>query len=135
MHVDWKESLMNRSTRSRTIAVLVSAVAAVLFAGAAAPAGQAGGITWQQLDARGWTCFVPPPFPDRVVCFNPGLGRPFPGNPDPRPSYSFKAFSGVSGQFLHTGHLIRADLYAGQPCGDEPYRFVSVIGYWECIHS
>jgi len=70
----------------------------------------------------------------RYSCFNAGLGRPFPDNPDPRPSYSFLAFSQASGEFLGTGHLIREDLYSGQPCGGESYVFRALIGYWECIH-
>jgi hypothetical protein len=123
-----------RTHRRTTVALLAATIAALLAVAVASPA-RAGGITWQHLDARGWTCFVPPPFPDRVVCFNPGLGRPFAGNPDPRPSYSFVAFSGASGELLHTGHLIRADLYSGQPCGNDAYRFIPLIGYWECIHS
>ena len=93
-----------------------------------------GTVTREKLEAHGWTCFVPPPFPDRVVCFDPGRGRPFPGNPDPAPSYSSLVFSASSGEFLFTVHLIRADLYAGQPCGDEPYVFRAPIGYWECEH-
>lgn len=86
---------------------------------------------------RGWTCFVPPTVPEWVVCFNPGTGRPFPGNPDPAPSYTFKAFSGASGEFLFTGHLVRSDLYRGQPCapGSEPYVFRPPIGYYECAHT
>ncbi len=126
---------MNASTRWRTTAALLTVVAAILFMGTVASDAGAQGVTPQQLEARGWTCFVPPPFPDRVVCFNPGLGRPFPGNPDPRPSYSFLAFSSSSGELLHTGHLIRADLYSGQPCGRDAYVFRALIGYWECIHA
>ena len=123
---------MNRSIRSRTAAVCVTAVAAALLAGAVASPAHSGGVSWQNLADHGWTCFVPPPFPDRVSCFNGGLGRPFPGNPDPRPSYSFLTFSS-SGELLGTGTLIRADLYVGQPCGDAPYRFIPLIGYWECV--
>jgi hypothetical protein len=42
----------------------------------------------------------------------------------------------TTGDFLYTGHLIRADLYACQPCapGDEPYTFRGAIGYYECVH-
>jgi hypothetical protein len=126
---------MSRKTHWRTAAALVASIAAIVFAGAAASAAHAQGVTWEELDARGWTCFVPPPFPDRVGCFNPGLGAPIPGNPDPPPSYSVRMFSRASGEFLHTVHLIRADLYAGQPCGDHAYRFIERIGYWECVHE
>jgi hypothetical protein len=118
----------------RTIVALLIAIAAVAAAGLLASPASADGVTREKLEAHGWTCFVPPPFPDRVVCFDPGRGRPFPGNPDPAPSYSSLVFSASSGEFLFTVHLIRADLYAGQPCGDEPYAFRAPIGYWECEH-
>ena len=129
-----RRATMNVSTPRRRTAALLALVAAVVFVGTVASEADAQGVTRQQLEAHGWTCFVPPPFPDRVVCFDPGRGRPFPGNPDPAPSYSSLVFSASSGEFLFTVHLIRADLYAGQPCGDEPYVFRAVIGYWECEH-
>lgn len=126
---------MNASTRRPAITALVALVATILLAGVAASSAHAQGVTWQQLQAHGWTCFVPPSSPDRVGCSDPGRGRPFPGNPDPRPSYSTSAFSGVSGELLYTVHLIRDDLYYGQPCGNEPYVFRALIGYWECVHG
>jgi hypothetical protein len=126
---------MNASTRRPAITALVALVATILVAGVVASSAHAQGVTWQQLQAHGWTCFVPPPFPDRVACLDPGRGRPFPGNPDPRPSYTSLGFSGVSGELLYTVHLIREDLYHGQPCGNEPYVFRALIGYWECVHD
>ena len=126
---------MNASTRWRTTAALLTLVAAVVFVGTVASSAGAQGVTREQLEAHGWTCFVPPPFPDRVSCFDPGRGRPFPGNPDPRPSYGVLSFSGVTGEFLFTVHLVRDDLYRGQPCGSEPYVFRALIGYWECVHD
>jgi hypothetical protein len=106
--------------------------AAIVCAGAIASDAAAQGVAWQQLDAQGWDCFVPPPRPDLVACYNPGLGRPFLGSP--RPTYSVLVFSSSSGEFLNTAHLIRADLYHGQPCGTESYNFLARIGYWECVH-
>ena len=52
-------------------------------------------------------------------------------------SYSTLSFDRVSGEFLWTVKLIRADLYQGQPCGSggEPYRFIALIGYYECVHA
>jgi hypothetical protein len=46
-------------------------------------------------------------------------------------------FDRTSGEFLLTGHLIRADLYRGQPCGSggEPYAFLAPIGYYMCTHD
>lgn len=125
----------NRTRRWRSVVGLLAVAALVALAGALAAPAQAEGVTRQQLEAHGWTCFAPPSLPDTVVCFDPGRGRPIAGNLDPRPSYSFLAFSASSGEFLFTGHLMRADLYRGQPCGDEAYVFRAVIGYWECIHQ
>ena len=99
--------------RLAAITMLAAAAAAVL-ACLATPA-RAGGLTRQQLEAHGWTCLPILPA-NRYSCFNPGLGRPFPGNPDPRPSYTLVTFDISSGEFIYTGHLIRQDLYHGQPC-------------------
>jgi hypothetical protein len=128
---------MNASTRWRTTAALLTVAVGTLFAGMVASNADARGVTWQQLQAQGWACFVPPPSPTLVECLPSGLGRPFPGNPDPPPSYSFLMFDGASGEFLWTGRLIRADLYAGQPCGSEgePYGFLALIGYYVCNHA
>jgi hypothetical protein len=96
---------------------------------------QGEGVSRANLLAHGWICveFLPA---NRWSCFNPGLGRPFPGNPDPRPTYNFVAFDRSSGEFIYTGHLIRGDLYSGQPCapGEDAYVFRPLIGYYECVH-
>jgi hypothetical protein len=125
-----KEKLM----RHRSIVALVLAAALSALAVSSA---SAGGLTPAQLQEHGWTCIVPPPFPDQIACFDPGRGRPFPGNPDPAPSYDSKVFNRATGEFLWTVTLIRDDLYHGQPCGSrsESYRFIPLIGYWECIHN
>jgi hypothetical protein len=120
------------STRVVVAIAAVAGLAAVL--GALAAPGRADGVTRERLQARGWACVVSPAAPDTVACFDPGVGRPIPDNPDPRPSYNFLAFGLTSGEFLGTGHFIRADLYAGQPCGGQPYVFRARIGYYECVH-
>ena len=123
-----------RNQRVRfTLAVVLAAL--VALAGALTAPAQAESVTREQLEAHGWTCLPFAPA-NRYSCFNPGLGRPFPGNPDPRPSYSFLAFDLTTRAFIYTGHLIRADLYSGQPCapGTDPYVFRALIGYYECIH-
>jgi len=93
-------------------------------------------VTREKLEAQGWTCvpFLPA---HRYSRFNPGLGRPFPGNPEPPPSYSFLAFDMGSGEFLSVGHLTRQDLYRGQPCGPsgDPHVLRAPIGYYECAHA
>ena|SRR5215216_1732021 len=109
------------------IAALAASLAVV------APA-TAEGVTPDQLRGAGWSCFVPPPFPDRIVCGNPGQGLPpVPPNPNGRPAYNFFVFD-RDGNFRGTEHLIRADLYDGQPCPQSAYVFIAPIGYYECQH-
>jgi hypothetical protein len=123
--------------QGRVRGVLLALAAAGVLVGTAAGPAMANGPSQDQLAGQGWTCFVPPTVPDWVVCYNSGLGRPILGNPDPPPSSTFLAFSSSSGEFLFTGHLIRADLYANQVCapGGEPYVFRALIGYFECVHT
>jgi hypothetical protein len=120
---------------SRTIrlsfAVSIAAVSATL---AAVGGATAGGITPDQLRAAGWTCFLDPGAP-RIVCSDPGHGRPVPGDPNAPPSYNFKLFT-LDGSFIGTSHLIRSDLYRGEPCPPTgaPYFFIAAIGYYRCEH-
>jgi hypothetical protein len=101
-----------------------------------APVAGAAGPSPAQLGDAGWTCFTPPPRPDLIACYNPGLGRPLPGDPSPSPANSVITFSSTTGEFLSTGHLVRADLYNGRICGPtgQPYVFLALIGYYECTH-
>jgi hypothetical protein len=90
------------------------------------------------LTARGWTCFQPPVVPVRTICSHPNQGLPVVGSPPPedRPAtYNLFRFDG-GGTFLGSVHLIRTDLYSGQPCqpSGSPYAFVPIIGYYECLH-
>lgn len=113
--------------------IVVAAMLATLLLASTA---NAGSLSADQLTARGWTCvpFVPA---NRTSCFNSGLGRPFPGNPDPPPTYTFLAFDLTTGDLLGSGHLVRQDLYEGQPCapGEDLYVFRAPIGYYECLHQ
>ena len=110
------------------------AFVAALAAVTGASATPAATVTPQQLSNAGWTCFVPPPFPDRIVCGNPGLGLPLPP-PDPEGSPAFNAFVfDREGNFRGTEHLTRADLFAGQPCPQSAWVFIAPIGYYECQH-
>jgi len=129
-----KEAMSKTRRWWRTMAALLTLTGVAALAATFATPAQA--VTREQLEASGWTC-VPFAPANRYSCFNPGLGRPFPGNPDPQPSYSFLAFDLTSGEFLGTGHLIRQDLYSGQPCapGGDPYVFRALIGYYECLHQ
>ena len=72
-----------------------------------------------------------------VRCFNPAQGRPPipPLGADGRASYTAMAWT-PAGEFEGHVHLIRADLYAGQPCRSRmagSYVFSPVIGYYECL--
>lgn len=121
-----------RRHRSHGIALLAIAALGLL---AVLPGTAAATQSPTHLDEHGWVCGPTPPFvqPPRIVCGTPGLGRPFPGNPDPRPTYRLLLFS-VAGDFVARVHFIRADLYAGQPCnGGDPYVFSPFIGYYECL--
>ena len=123
------------SARRRAVTALIAVAGLALLASVATSA-QAQGQTRENLQAHGWTCveFAPG---NRWSCFDPGVGRPFPGNPDPSPSYNFLGFDLTTGDFLYTGHLIRQDLYRDQPCspGGDPYVFRALIGYYECVRG
>jgi hypothetical protein len=82
-----------------------------------------------------WTCVVPPVPGIGMACFNPGLGRPpIPRVADGRPSYTAMLWT-PAGDFLGHTHLIRADLYAGQPCPHTGGLYVlnPRLGYFECL--
>lgn len=114
--------------------LLLATVAAAAFLGAVSAA-TAEGLTPDQLVKAGWTCFNDPAAP-RIVCSDPGHGRPpIPPDPNGFPSYNFKIFA-LDGSFTGTTHLIRADLYHGQPCPQTggPYFFIPPIGYYRCEH-
>ena len=125
----------NISRPSKASFALLGLAIAAAVASAAPARVAAQGVDRGQLVAQGWTCveFLPA---NRWSCFNIGQGRPFPGNPDAGPTYTFLAFDRTTEEFIYTGHLIRQDLYAGQPCapGDELYVLRAPIGYYECVH-
>jgi hypothetical protein len=121
--------------RRRAVTALIAVAGLALLASVATSA-LAQGPTRGNLQAHGWTCveFAPA---NRWSCFDPGVGRPFPGVLDPVPSHNFLGFDLTTGEFLYTGHLIRQDLYRGQPCspGGDPYVFRALIGYYECVRG
>ena len=119
--------------RTKQIAAL-AATAAMAALVVSTPAG-AEGATPAQLQARGWACFVPPPFPDTIVCGNPAHGLPpVPPDPDGPPTYNFLFFERGTGEFRGTIHMIRADVYRGQPCPQTGglYVFNPANGYYRC---
>jgi hypothetical protein len=111
------------------IAVLASALALV------GPVAADGGVTAARLTSAGWTCFTPPPAPNRIVCGKPGLGLPaVPADPNGPAAYSFLTFDRTTGELLGATHMIRADLYHGQPCPQLGglYTFNPLNGYYRC---
>jgi hypothetical protein len=126
--------MTSRMRRAVTVLGLTGALAVV---GATAGPGLAQVPSPAQLTEQGWSCVVHPfAAPRWYLCFNPGLGRPFPGNPDPAPMYNSLVFEIDSGAFVGTGHTIRGDLYRGQACGSTgaPYAYLPGIGYYACIN-
>jgi hypothetical protein len=121
------------SRRIRAALTLLAAAVSLLSL-TAAQATASPGVSPEQLTAAGWTCFLDPGAP-RTVCSDPGHGRPVPGDQDGPPTYNFKLFT-LDGVFIGTSHLIRADLYNGQPCPPAGglYFFIPPIGYFRCEH-
>ena len=84
------------SAGRRAVTALIAVAGLSLLTSLVATA-QAQGATRENLQAHGWTCveFAPA---NRWSCFNPGVGRPFPANPDPAPSYNFLGFDLTTGE-------------------------------------
>ncbi len=101
--------------------------------GIAAAAATADGLTAAQLQAQGWACRIPAG-ENLLNCRSPG-SEPLPAGPT---EVNFLVFDASGTAFLGTEHLIRADLYAGQPCQGTPsgtYQFIPVgPGYYACYH-
>jgi hypothetical protein len=134
-HATWQGGTYQGGFMKATVRVSIAlAIAVGLAAFAAVGGATAKGVTPEQLIAAGWTCFLDPGAP-RTVCSDPGHGRPVPGDPNAPPTYNFKIFT-LDGSFIGTVHLIRADLYQGQPCPPTgaPYFFIPPIGYYRCEH-
>lgn len=99
----------------------------------------AAGLSPEDLAAAGWDCRQSPFIPTRRSCSPPGQPHPLtiPGPPPPedRPP-TLKTLVFDNGVFIGTNLLIRSDFYRGQQCNatGAPYRFISRIGYYECLH-
>lgn len=120
----------------RRAVALLGLTGALAVIGVSAGPGLAQGPSPAQLAEQGWTCFVPPVPGAGVVCFNPAQGRPPipPLGEDGRASYMVMRWT-PGGEFAGHVHLIRPDLYAGQPCPQTGGLYVlnPRIGYYECI--
>src|SRR5438045_8047020 len=119
-------AFLRKENKMIRLALLIAAVSLGITTAATAE-----GLTPSTLINAGWTCFNEPTAP-RIVCSDPGHGRPvIPAPPDRPATYNFKLFS-LDGTFIGTSHLIRDDLYQGQPCPqtDDPYVHITVIDYY-----
>jgi hypothetical protein len=118
------------TTRWRLTFTLVAVAVALGVTGTAA---SAGGLATAQLQAQGWACRIPAG-ESLLNCRSPG-SEPLPAGPT---EVNFLVFDASGTTFLGTEHLIRADLYAGQPCQGTPtgrYEFIAVgPGYYGCYH-
>lgn len=98
----------------------------------------AAGLSPTELADRGWTCRVPPPTPDRIVCSHPNQELPSPFTPvAERPVVFTVLVFDSTGAFLGTQIGMREDLYNGQVCESTgaPYIYRAAIGYYECLHT
>lgn len=119
-------------------ATSVSSIAAMPGLPVAVRQAVAAGLNPTQLAARGWTCRVPPPTPDRIVCSHPNQALPSPFTPvADRPAVFTLLVFNNAGAFLGTQIGLREDLYSGQVCESTggPYIYRPVIGYYECLHT
>jgi hypothetical protein len=98
----------------RRIAIIIASLgAAAAVAAATAPPAQ--GVSQSQLENAGWDC----PFVlGAIHCAPPGgLARVLSGEAE---TMSFLVFRTSDGQYLGTEHIVRADLFQGQPCPTDP---------------
>ena len=70
-----------------------------------------------------------------LSCGKPGLGLPaVPADPNGPSAYNFLTFDKTTDELLGATHMIRADLYHGQPCPQLGglYTFNPLNGYYRC---
>ena len=127
---------MTKSSRNvrRAVGLLCMTGAFAVIAVTAGP-GLAQGPSPARLAAQGWTCVAPPIPWVGMRCYHPGEGHPpVPPVEDGRATYTAMDWT-PGGEFLGHVHLIRPDLYAGQPCPQMGgfYVFNRVLGYYQCF--
>jgi len=122
------------TSRMRRAVALLALTGALTVIGVTAGPGLAQGPSPAQLAEQGWVCVKPPPAWIGMRCYNPGEGHP------PLPSFgeagraSYTAMDWApSGEFLGHVHMIRADLYAGQPCQSGGPYVLNLLGYYQCF--
>ena len=127
---------MTSSMRSlRRAVALLCLTGALAVMGATAAPGLAQGPSPARFAEQGWTCAVPPIPWVGVRCYHPGEGHPpLPSlGEDGRASYTAMDWT-PGGEFLGHVHMIRRDLYAGQPCPQMGGPYVlNLLGYYQCF--
>ena len=119
----------------RVVGLLCLTGAFAVFGVAAGPGLAQGGPSPAQLAEQGWTCVAPPIPWVGTRCYHPGEGHPpVPPVENGRATYTTMDWA-PNGEFLGHTHLIRPDLYAGQPCQATggPYAFNPILGYYQCF--
>jgi hypothetical protein len=103
-------------------------------------AAQDNGQSWQDFEARGWSCRTPNNGP-ATVCSPPNQPLPVVAIPPAQPpadrpeTVLLKRWR--NGVFEANVLLIRPEIYNGQPCEStgQPYTYITVLGYFECAHT
>ena len=105
----------------RRATAIVTVVVALLMPVASAAAG---GPSPAQLTKAGWTCILPPPeFNPNVHCLPANqLAGVISGEAEVVISLAFATddLGATQAQLLGTERMIRADIFAGQPCPTDP---------------
>lgn len=103
-------------------------------------AAQGNGQSWQDFQARGWSCRTPNNGPV-TVCSPPNQPLPAVAVPPAQPPADRPETVMLrrwrNGVFEANVLLIRPEIYNGQPCEStgQPYSYVTVLGYFECAHT
>ncbi len=93
---------------------IVAALFTVVLAVTASTASSTG-VSPSQLEQ--WTCIIPSPG-DNIHCAPPGgLARVLDATAE---TMIFLVFRASNGDFIGTEHIVRADLFNGQPCPTDP---------------
>lgn len=124
--------------RRFTISLVVAAALALSLAAVSQSGAAKGGLSPNQLNEHGWTCFNVPGL--GVHCSPPGQHWP-PTQPHAQLLYFFHTTDPSSDvpDFTGTESLVRDDHFHGQPCPTEPdgeYHLLGDLGggaeYWGC---
>lgn len=108
--------------------------------GTVATSAQGTGQTWQDFEARGWSCRTPNNGPV-TVCSPPNQPLPTiaipPAQPPEDRPQTLLLKRWRNGVFEANVLLIRPEIYNGQPCESTglPYTLIGILGYLECAHT